>query len=42
MHTGTTSELLTASMMQQREQREMKAMGKATEVAKKAYDGQPV
>ena len=35
---STTSESLAESMLQQREQREMKAIGKATEAAREAYE----
>ena len=36
---STTFESLTVSMLQQREQKKMKAIGKATEAAREAYEG---
>ena len=36
------TELLGWSMLQKREQREMKAIGKATGAARKAYEGLPI
>ena len=38
----TTSELLADSMLQQRDQREMRAIGKATEAAREASEGLPI
>ena len=38
---STTSKSLAESMWQQREQREMKTIGKATEAAREAYEGLP-
>ena len=38
----TTSESLAESILKQREQREMKAIGKATEIAREAYEGLPI
>ena len=42
MPTDTTSETLTEGMLQQRKQREIKAIGKATEAAREAYEGLPI
>ena len=41
MPTIKTCESLAESMLQQREQKEMKAIGKATEAAREDYKGQP-
>ena len=38
---STTSESLAESMLQQREQRKMKAIGKATETPNEAYEDLP-
>ena len=39
---STTSESLAVRMLQQREQREMKTLEKATEAAREAYEGLPI
>ena len=39
---STTSKSLAVGMLQQRKQREIKAIGKATEAAKEAYEGLPI
>ena len=41
-HSSPTSKSLAESMLQQREQREAKTIGKATEAARKAYEGLPI
>ena len=39
---STTSELLAEGMLQQREQREIKAIGKVSEAAREAIEGLPI